>query len=119
MLASLCALYVIVMILFGKDLLGLFGEGFEKKYFVLLVFTVGITLGIFCSISNNVIQVLGNKKLALYLSILMLVLFIALGLVLIPPLGVEGAVITIIISTLFVRIIEVVYLRRVHKVKVV
>jgi len=107
------------MFAFGKYLLGLFGEGFENQYFILIVFTIGIILGIFGGISNNIMQVLGNKNLALSLSIFMLVLLIALGLVLIPPFGVEGAIIALIISILFVNIIEVVYLWRVHGVKVI
>jgi O-antigen/teichoic acid export membrane protein len=111
------------MFAFGKYLLGLFGEGFENQYFILIVFTIGIILGyfwrIFGGISNNIMQVLGNKNLALSLSIFMLVLLIALGLVLIPPFGVEGAIIALIISILFVNIIEVVYLWRAHGVKVI
>ena len=119
MLAGLCTLYLIIMFAFGKYLLGLFGEGFENQYFILIVFTIGIILGIFGGISNNIMQVLGNKNLALSLSIFMLVLLIALGLVLIPPFGVEGAITALIISILFVNIIEVVYLWRVHGVKVI
>ena len=119
MLVGLCTLYLIIMFAFGKYLLGLFGEGFEDQYFILIVFTIGIILGIFGGISNNIMQVLGNKNLAFNLSFLMLVLTIAIGFVLIPPLGVEGAVITLIVSTLFVNIIEVMYLWRVHGVKVI
>lgn len=83
----------ILMVAFPRELMSLFGEGFESGSEALVVLAFGVLFQFGTGPVTVTLIVIGRPKLALLDYVLVVVLEIGLGLLLIPSLGVLGAAI--------------------------
>lgn len=96
---------LIIIIIFGKQILNLFGDGFEDGYSALIVIAIG---QFFASISGTVIfllQMTGSEKIIRTNIIIATFSSIFLGLVLVPFYGLIGAAISTSFGLIFVNIL--------------
>ncbi|MBF8149006.1 oligosaccharide flippase family protein [Winogradskyella sp. F6397] len=68
----------IVILFFGKFLLGLFGSEFKDSYFILLTISLGYTMSTFFGQADNVLEMCGLIKH--YVKYYFIIIFLALGL---------------------------------------
>ncbi|MEK6224213.1 MAG: polysaccharide biosynthesis C-terminal domain-containing protein [Thermodesulfobacteriales bacterium] len=118
-LGLLSILFLIPIIFFGKNILGLFGEGFSKGYHILLIFSVGMTIDTLGGISLGILQVLGKNSLSLRISLFILIANIGLNILFVPIWGLEAAVILVNTSLAAVNIFSAIYLLRYHGIRVI
>jgi O-antigen/teichoic acid export membrane protein len=83
----------VLMVAFPRELMSVFGESFERGTEALVVLAIGVLFQFGTGPVTVTLIVIGRPKLALLDYALVLVLEIALGLLLIPSLGVLGAAI--------------------------
>lgn len=118
-LGILSLFFFICMILFGRNILDLFGEGFDKGYHILLIFTAGMIIDILAGISTSILQITGKNKLSLKVSLIILLSNIFLNIILIPAWGLEAAVLGVNISIASINLFAVIYLARFHGIRVI
>lgn len=107
-----CAFFTLMVVFFGKALLGFFGEEFSQGYAVLCVLTAGSIINVYCGLSTSLLQVSGFRRLVLRNSVLLLLLSIILMMILIPYAGILGAACAFSLSMLVVNSIQVLFLQR-------
>jgi O-antigen/teichoic acid export membrane protein len=118
-LGLLSLVFLIGIILFGKNILGLYGEVFTAGYHILLIFTIGIIIDTLAGISISILQFLGKNSLSLKVSFLILISNIALNIIFIPIYGLEAAVISVNISIATVNLFSAIYLIRNYRIRVI
>lgn len=111
--------FFIAIVIFGKNILELFGEGFSKGYVILLIFTAGIIIDILAGISASILQILGKNSLSLKVTFLILLSNIVLNIIFIPIWGLEAAVIAVNISIAAINAFAVLYLMKNHNIRVI
>ena len=87
-------LFVLILI-FGKFLLGLFDVGFRESYLVLVIISIGYTIASFFGQSDNILEMTGLVKHYLTYYFLIIVLSLALGVLLSVSYGALGMAIGI------------------------
>jgi len=105
----------IVLGLGAATYLGLFGPGFVEARGVLRLLLVGQVVAILCGGVGMVLVMLSRERLVLMANGAAIVLNFGLNLLLIHPLGIEGAAIATLMSMIFVKLaLLAVVLRRRH-----
>ena len=94
-------IYLVVLILFGKFILSLYGEKFVLSYIPLLVLSLGYITRSF-SISHDFMVMTNMQKLFFYIFLLGFVINIVGNLMLIQKFGIIGASIATCISLIFI-----------------
>jgi len=89
--ASLC---VIFFVLFGKLVLGLFGNEFIKGYAILLVLSMGQLVVAAVGPSVRLLSVSGHHNQGLHASAIALSIWLLLAAILVPAFGVTGAAVS-------------------------
>ena len=79
------------ILLFGKPLLGLFGQGFESGYDVMFILSVGMLARAAVGPAERLLNMLGERKQCAAIYALAFAVNLALCFVLIPRIGIEGA----------------------------
>lgn len=80
----------LLILLFGKFLLGLFDESFRDSYMVLIVISIGYTVAAFFGQSDNILEMTGLVKHYLRYYFLIIVLSLTLGVILSISMGAMG-----------------------------
>jgi O-antigen/teichoic acid export membrane protein len=75
----------------GKPLLGLFGHGFESGYDVMFILAVGMLARAAVGPAECLLNMLGERKQCATIYALAFAINLTLCIVLIPPIGIEGA----------------------------
>lgn len=102
----------LVIIIFSKEILAIYGEGFVKGSTCLILITLG---ALFNAMTGNVDQILNmtnNQNVVKNIFLAGFVLNVVLNLFLIPKLGIEGAALSSLITNVIVNIIFVVIIRK-------
>lgn len=97
---------LIIIIIFGKEILGIFGPEFESAYYVLLIITVGQFIA---SISGTVVfllQMTGSEKVIRNNIIISTSMSILVGIIIVPLYGILGAAIMTLISLSTVNLLS-------------
>ncbi len=81
---------VIILIIFGKWLLGLYGEGYEEGYTSMIILTIGQFINVFTGSVGYLLLVTKNEKYSFWGMGISVVLNIALNYLLIDEYGIEG-----------------------------
>jgi O-antigen/teichoic acid export membrane protein len=79
------------ILVFGKPLLGLFGENFESGYAVMFILSVGMLARAAVGPAERLLNMLGERKQCAAIYAGAFALNLALCIVLIPRIGIEGA----------------------------
>ena len=93
-------LLFLLILFFGKFLLGLFDEGFRDSYRVLIVISVGYTVASYFGQSDNILEMTGLVKHYLLYYFLIIVLSLALGVLLSVGYGALGMAIGIAVGNI-------------------
>ena len=96
---SLCA--VIVVILFGREILSIFGEGFDTGYEAFVILTLAQLLISAVGPVDMLLRITGNQDRCLLPFGVSLVLAVLLNLVLVPLFGIVGAAAAVFIVVAF------------------
>lgn len=79
------------ILVFGKPLLGLFGENFESGYTVMFILSVGVLARAAVGPAERLLNMLGERKQCAAIYAGAFVINLVLCIVLIPRMGIEGA----------------------------
>ncbi len=107
----------LIFVLFGRELLMLWGKGYEKAYVCLLFLAAGQVVNCGTGPVGNMISMSGRSKLSLANASATLLLHVILNLVLIPRYGFVGAGLSFSLALALVnlaRLAEVWFLLRLH-----
>ncbi|MCF8365950.1 MAG: oligosaccharide flippase family protein [Bacteroidales bacterium] len=118
---SISLVVLFIIILYSKTLLGIFGPEFITGGNILLILSAGEFVNAAVGQAGNLIIVSGRPRLALVNSVAASVLVIILSLILIPTYGATGAAIAVAVSISLiniVRVIELVFLEKIHPFKI-
>ena len=102
---------VLILLLFNKPLLGLFGETFKTGSTVLIILCLGQMVNAFCGSVGLILQMIGKQRLFSLILSISLVINIVLNLVLVPIHGLMGAAVATVISIAFWNITATLFLR--------
>ncbi|MEJ2437359.1 MAG: MATE family efflux transporter [Sulfurovaceae bacterium] len=103
---------IIILILFAKHILGIFGQEFTVGVYALWILVIGRFINV-CSGSVTVLLNMTGKQVPLNVVMLIAsILNVVLNYFLIPIYGIEGAAIATAISLAFNRIVPVILVRR-------
>jgi len=99
LMGTLAGLFVLVVVLFGRPILRVFGEDFEKGYAATCVIAIGAAVSTLFSVAPYALQFAGRHRLVIKSSILATVASIILCAVLAGPYGSLGAAIAYSVPT--------------------
>ncbi len=90
LMVGVCSAFIIALFLFGRQLLGLFGTGFERGYWALLLIAVGTIAWTLTSLSQWFLVFVRGSTYVLRITIPTLLSLVAAGLFFGPTYGVTG-----------------------------
>lgn len=102
----------IIMLVFGKNLLGLFGSEFTQAYPALVFLVVGQGMNALVGSVSYLLTMTGYQREAAIVIGITAVINIALNVILIPRLGLQGAAIATAISTIIWKISMYILVRK-------
>jgi len=113
--ARIAALFAVpiflVLMIYGKQVLGLFGSEFQGGYYSLLILISGQLVNVLSGSVGYIMIMTGRQKQAAYVLAAGAVLNIILNLILIPPFGIEGAAVATAVALIVWNVVLVVYIR--------
>lgn len=104
--------FVIVLLLFGVEILGLFGESFHLGYAAMVIVIVGQSINALTGSVGYLLNMTGNQKAYNYIVIAGALLNILINLILIPKYGINGAAIASMTSMIFINISASIYSKK-------
>jgi O-antigen/teichoic acid export membrane protein len=102
----------LVEILFGRDLLGLFGPGFSSGATALAILALGQLVNVSTGTVAGVLAIIGRTRLSVFDSVLFLALSVGLDLLLIPRWSILGAAVANASALAAVNLLRIVQVRQ-------
>lgn len=118
-LGGIGLLFLLIVILFGKDILSWFNKGFVVHYAPLVVLSCVSVVKLLGSLNFTILEYLGHNKMAINFSITLFIITVVLSFVLVPLWSVWGVVIAFAIAEITIKVIQILYLRNKHQLKVI
>ncbi|MEJ2486895.1 MAG: oligosaccharide flippase family protein [Anaerolineales bacterium] len=106
----------LVMVIFPKTLLSIFGEDYTNGNIALIILAVGGLVKVGTGMGGIIIDMTGYTKLKLMNSILRLIMFIVLDLLLIPRWGLIGAAVAVLGGEGLVNILRLLEVYVIYKI---
>ena len=103
---------IVLLIIFGKWLLGLYGEDYESSYLTMVILLVGQFVNVFTGSVGYLLMVSKNEKYSFLGMLVSVILNIMLNILLIKPLGIEGVAIATAVSMAAWNLIMLYYLKK-------
>jgi len=103
---------VIVLLLFSKFLLGLFGTEFLRGEMALFILTLGFLVNALCGTVTHILNMTNYQKILRNLTLAMAIINIVLNYFLIPKFGINGAAAASLISQIFINAFAVFYVKK-------
>ena len=103
---------VVILFLFPHSILSLFGSEFPKGSFALLFIAIGQFIHAICGSVGYILTMSKHEVAAQNILIMATLLDIVLNLILIPPFGINGAALSMMLSTAFWKISMMVYIKK-------
>ena len=97
---------------YGKDILGLWGEEFKNSYWILIILTVGQFFSIASGASAQLLIMCGFHKIQSYITTSFMIINLILNIILINYYGVIGAAIATMITVIGVNITRVIIAKK-------
>jgi O-antigen/teichoic acid export membrane protein len=107
----------VVLVLFGRELLGLFGAGFSDAYPALLILLIGSLANASTGVVSYLLSLTGSHALAARIMVCALALCIAVNIVLIPRYGAVGAAIASAVTQFSMNVALFLFARRLTGVR--
>ena len=102
----------LILMIFGKQVLGLFGHEFKSGYYSLLILSAGQLVNVLSGSVGYIMIMAGKQKQIAYLFAVSATLNIMMNFMLIPQYGIEGAAVATAVSMMLWNLTLVVYIRR-------
>ncbi|WP_050183304.1 flippase [Domibacillus robiginosus] len=118
LLGLLALIALLIVIIFGKYILLMFGEEFVEGYLALILRSFGQFINVAVGSVWLMLAMTGRPKWHIYSNLIAFSVNICLNYLLIPKYGVNGAAFATMISMVLVNILGYILVRRVFKVKV-
>ena len=99
---------LIILLMFSKYILGIFGEEFKEAYFILFIVLFGQIINILFGAIDNFLSMTGNQIFFQYILIFGLIINVLLNLLLIPSYGLIGAAIATTISFVIWKVLAII-----------
>jgi len=99
--------FILIILLFGKKILSLYGSEFATHTFELMILFLGNYFSISVGSSGTIMLMAGLEKEEVYIQLVKIIFVVILSLIFLPIYGLLGAVIIYAISTFFVNFMEV------------
>lgn len=101
----------LIIIVFSKQILGIYGDGFIKGALCMILITLGALFNAITGNGDQILNMTNNQKIVRNIFLAGFLFNVLLNLLLIPKLGIEGAALSslitnIIVNTIFVFIIK-------------
>jgi O-antigen/teichoic acid export membrane protein len=106
-----CLPLFLFIIFFGREVLGLFGEGFSEGYVALVILSIGFLVDAAIGDTRMVLLMTDHSKAYLINVFILLMLTSGLGLYLIPTMGLAGAAITGAFARVFIRVFGLIQIK--------
>lgn len=106
---------ILIMMLFPKQLLGMFGSSFTEGSSALMILALAELAIVITGMSGPIIDMTGHNKLKMVNSVTQVIISLGMNILLIPRWGLLGAALAALISIAFInflRMIEVYFLYR-------
>ncbi|MFI5218021.1 MAG: flippase [Bacteroidia bacterium] len=103
----------VIICLFPKFILGIFGNEFKEASLCLIILSVGNFISVISGSVGILLQMTGRQKQYNYIVMVAALINVVLNITLIPKLGILGAAIASSISKIFQNIASVIYVKRV------
>jgi O-antigen/teichoic acid export membrane protein len=103
----------LIEVLFSRDLLHVFGEGFSGGATALAILAVGQLVNVATGTAASVLAMIGRARMSVLNSVFCLSLAVGLDLLMIPPWGILGAAIANATSLAAVNVLRVIQIRQV------
>lgn len=117
MLSTVISIPILLINIFaGKFLLGWFGKDFVSGYESLIYLSLAQLLFSIFGPTNTILMMQGNEKYSAISLFAYVILLFATSLVIIPILGVSGAALSLLISSLFYNILLAILVYKLHGV---
>lgn len=107
---------VVILIVFGKWLLGLFGPAFTGSYIPLVILVCGQMVNAITGMVGGLLMMTGHQRIFLFFYFISFVVQISLNYILIPKFGIIGAAVASASAVVFLNIIAYTYVRRKLKI---
>jgi len=104
--------FIIIVLLFAKNILGLYGHEFEDYTLELTILFLGNYASISVGSSGTMMVMAGLERQALYIQLIKIFLVTIASVIFLPIYGLLGAVFIYAFSMLFVNIIEVFFIHK-------
>jgi O-antigen/teichoic acid export membrane protein len=104
--------FVTVLLIFGVEILGLFGESFHLGYTAMIIVIVGQSINALTGSVGYLLNMTGNQKTYNYIVIAGAILNILVNLILIPKYGLNGAAFASMTSMIFINITASIYSKK-------
>jgi len=102
---------VVVLIVFGKSILSLFGTEFITGYMALIFLLIGQIFSVFSGPAEFFLNMTGHQKELNIITIVCAILNIVLNYFFIPTYGIEGAAFASMISLIVMKIVALIYIK--------
>ncbi|WP_299160563.1 flippase [uncultured Eudoraea sp.] len=104
--------FVMVFVVFGQLMLGLWGAEFQEAYWVLVILAIGQFFNITTGCAGLLLMMCGYEKVHGYISAIAVLLNIILNIVLIKTYGALGAAIATAITVMISNVTKVIFAKR-------
>lgn len=102
----------VIIIIFGRPLLSIFGEEFSLGYYALVILTFGHMIGAITGPTTSFLNMTGNHKKLMYIMMITAVINVILNALLIPVYDINGAAFATMFSTIMMRIISLYVIKK-------
>ena len=96
---------IVVILIFGKAFLGIYGEEFQRGYSVVVYRSIGQVFNAGVGSVWLMLRMTGKPKLHMYGALVAVVINLGLNFILIPKMGIDGAAIASMISVTFINLL--------------
>jgi O-antigen/teichoic acid export membrane protein len=103
---------LIILAIFSKHILSLFGDSFELGYVALLILIVGQFVHMATGSTDYILNMIGYEKYVRNITFLAAVVNVILNYILIPKFGMEGAAFSTAVSVVVWKVLGVIVLKR-------
>lgn len=108
---------LILLLVFGKYILNLFGQEFVVGYFALLFIIIGRFFAVSCGSVGYLMNMIGYQKASTSIQILGAIINISLNYILIQKYSIYGAAIATMSSIIFINMSQAIYIYKKEKIK--
>ena len=107
-----CLTISLLLIIFGKDILLLFGHQFVVGYPVLVVLVIANAIALFCNMATILVSYTDNQEILIPINFVTFLIMLLMCVILIPGIHIMGAAITEAVSCVLMPLTVVYFAKK-------